>query len=179
MSRPFPSWLVVMCSLSCAGGGAAPAPADHVVVVDDQGAMRRISDETMTAHFPAQRERVWPALMAAYADLGIQPTEADETNGVFANKGFVFPPRLLDRPTTYYFDCGGGLSTFSSSGRLLVSVESHLTPARQGETIVVTQVVGHLRSNAGTSTNVLDCASRGRLEEYLRKSILLKLTQTR
>jgi hypothetical protein len=169
----------VIMAAACASsaGSPPPAPVDRVVIVGTDGnSIRQSANDNTQAVFAAKPDRVWAALIGAYSELGIVPSITDRPSGVYGNRGFVFPSRFHDRPVEEYFDCGSGLSANSaSSGRLVALVESQMSAASDSETTVATRVTGRLRSNAGTSTSAIDCASRGSVEHFLQTEVARRL----
>ncbi|MDB4906065.1 MAG: hypothetical protein JWO05_849 [Gemmatimonadetes bacterium] len=175
--------LLVVLAASCTGCAAATASPsttpDRVIVSDNGSPIRQAATEMARAQINAPLSRVWPALVASYAALGIDPTVSDAAAGTYGNQGFRMPSRLRDRPVQDYFDCGTSLGNLGSSGHVVARVESQLTAVSDSATTVVTVVRGRYRSDAGTSNSLVECASRGVLEEYLRVDITRRLAQAR
>jgi hypothetical protein len=161
--------------LACAPPSALPTPApDRVLAVDSDGNVIRRStgDEKARAEFKAPVDRVWPALVMSYAELGIEPTVADRGAGQYGNGGFLAPKRLAGRPLATYFDCGSGLTgPYIDAGRLIANVVTYMQPGAEGKTTAVTYATGTLRRNDGASADPIVCASTGMLEEEIRKGV--------
>jgi hypothetical protein len=157
---------------------STPAP-DRVLVIDSDGqAVRRsTAGEIARATFLASVDRVWPAMVLAYADLGIEPSVADRAAGKYGNGSFNPPRRIAGRPLSEFFDCGSGLTgPLIDSGRLTASVITTIQPGDAGQTTATTYATGTLRRNEGTSTGPAVCSSTGALEERLRRSIETRLS---
>ena len=161
--------------IACAPASAPPTPApDRVLAVDTDGSVIRRStgDEKARAEFKAPLDRVWPALVLAYADLGIEPAIADRGAGRYGNGGFVPPRRLGGRPLSAFFNCGSGLTgPYIDAGRLTANVLTYVTSGADGNTTAVTYASGTLRRHEGAATDPIVCASTGVLEEELRKGV--------
>jgi hypothetical protein len=167
--------LALLGVAACATAGPTPAPSpDRVLVVNADGSVVRQStaDENSSVTYQAPAARVWPALVAAYTTLGIQPTTSDRANGQYGNAGFIVPRRVAGRPIAEFFSCGMGITgPRIDNGRVIGNVMSVLTDDRAGGTVVVTHVSGSLRPNTGNASDPITCASTGALEALLRKNI--------
>lgn len=169
----------LLVALACAPA-STPAPApERVLIVDSNGQQirRSTADENARASFKAPMDKVWPALVLSYADLGIEPTIADRGAGRYGSAGFVAPRRLAGRPLAEFFSCGSGLTgPYIDSGRLTANVITTVQSAPDGTTSAMTFASGTLRRYEGTSTDPIVCASTGALEEQLRRGIEARLT---
>jgi hypothetical protein len=165
---------------ACATSAPSPAPSpDRILVVDRDGTVVRQStaDENARAVVAAPMAQVWPAVLLAYADLGIEPTVSDRATGRYGNAGFVAPRRIMGRPLAEFFHCGSGMTgPLIDMGRLTANVVSALGEDGAGGTVVVTHVSAMLRRNDGTSTDPINCSSTGALEEYIRQSTQKRVT---
>ncbi len=165
------AWLTACASASSVPSGT---PTDRILVVENGNVLRSSTDENDRAIIPAPVARVWPALVRAYADLGISPTVDDEADGRYGNAGFVLKT-LKGRPATDYFSCGSGLTgALTGSGRVIVNMVSQLGAAPANETAIVTHVSAKFRSNDGASSTPLDCGSTGMLEKLLLNAVTLR-----
>lgn len=169
---------VLLVALACAPT-ATPTPApERVLAVDSDGRVirRSTADENARTSFNASMDKVWPALILSYADLGIQPSVADRAAGRYGNGNFLAPRRIGGRPLSDFFSCGSGLTgPYIDSGRLMANLVTTLQPAPDGTTTAVTYASGTLRRNDGASSEPIVCASTGALEEQLRRGIEARL----
>jgi len=178
--RRRPSLAVIASALlvACAPT-ATPTPApDRVLAVDSDGRVirRSTADENARVSFAAPVDKVWPALVLAYADAGIEPSVADRAMGRYGNGNFTAPKRMGGRPLAEFFSCGSGLTgPYIDQGRLTANVVTTIQPAPDGTTSAVTYASGSLRRNEGTSTDPIVCASTGALEEFLRRRVEARL----
>jgi hypothetical protein len=163
---------------ACAPAGPpAPAP-DRVLAVDADGKVirRSTADENARTTFAAPIDKVWPALVLAYSDLGIQPSVADRANGRYGNASFQAPRRMGGRNLAEFFNCGSGMTgPYIDHGRLTANLMTTVQPGPDGTTLAVTYAGGSLQRNEGTSTEAMICASTGALEEQLRKNVEARL----
>jgi hypothetical protein len=157
-----------------------PAP-DRVLVVDTDGRVMRQStaDEHSRVKFSAPMDKVWRALVAGYADIGIDPTISDPATGRYGSAGFVVPRRVLGRPIGQFFDCGAGLTgPMVDAGRVTAVVITTLSRLSDGTTSASTHVTGTLRRNDGFSGDPIVCSSTGAIEEHLRTATEKRLAPT-
>jgi hypothetical protein len=168
-----------MLSVAGCAPPSTPTPApDRILVVDSDGRVLRRStgDEHARATFAAPVDKVWPALVMSYADLGIEPSVADRSTGRYGNGNFTAPRRLGGRPLGEFFGCGSGLTGSNiDSGRLTANVVTTVQAAPDGSTVATTYATGTLRRYDGTSADPIACSSTGALEEQLRKGIESRL----
>ena len=177
--RPLVALAVLAALLVAAGCApvatpATPAP-DRVLAVDANGTVirRSTADENARITIAAPIDKVWPALVLAYAEMGIDPSVADRGAGRYGNGNFIAPRRIKGRPLAEFYNCGSGLTgPYIDNGRLTANVVTTIQPGPEpGTTIASTYASGTLRRNDGTSTDPLICASTGALEEALRRAI--------
>ena len=156
---------------------STPSPV-RVLAVDSDGTVirRSASDENARLTFAAPMDKVWSALMLAYAELGIQPTVAARAEGRYGNTGFIMPKRIGTRPIGDFFQCGSGMAgPYVDAGRLTANVMTAIQSTSEGRTLGTTHVSGSLRRNEGASADPIICASTGAIEEQIRKSIERRL----
>jgi hypothetical protein len=174
-----PTLLLVLAG-ACAPPATPSTPApDRVLAVDSDGRVirRSTSDENARVTLKAPIDRVWPALVLAYADMGIDPSVADRGEGRYGNGSFLAPRRINGRPLGEFFNCGSGLTgPYIDNGRLTANVVTTIQPGTEpGTTAGSTYASGTLRRNDGTSTDPIVCSSTGALEEALRRGIERRL----
>jgi hypothetical protein len=174
--------VAVLLLAGCGSATHSPEPApERVLTVNADGRVVRQSTsyETEATAFAAPIDRVWTALQAGYATLGIPPTVADRGAGKYGNEGFIAPRRMLEHSLGEYFTCGTGLGgPLIDQGRLYVYMVTTLTPAPGGGTTGATHLTARLQRNEGTSAEPIRCGSTGQLEEALRKQVEKQLATT-
>ena len=155
---------------------STPAPVRVLAVDSDGTVIRRSSDDNARLTFAAPVDKVWAALVLAYAELGIAPTVSARAEGRFGNAGFIMPKRVGKRPIGDFFQCGSGMAgPYVDAGRLTANVMTAVQSTPDGSTIGTTHVSGSLRRNEGASADPIICASTGAIEEQIRKSIERRL----
>ena len=177
--RVAPALLLV---IACAPTGTPTPAPERVLAVDSDGRVirRSTADENARVTFAAPVDKVWPAMVLAYADLGIDPSVADRAIGRYGNGNFVAPRKIGGHSLGDFFSCGSGLTgPYIDGGRLTANVVTTIQPAADGTTTAITYASGTLRRNDGTSTEPIVCASTGALEEQLRRGIQLRLNGLR
>jgi hypothetical protein len=167
-----PILLATLFTVACATSNPAPQTApDRILVVGSDGnaVHQTATDETSHADLKAPIAQVWPAIALAYTELGIAPSVSDRATWSYGNAGFVAPKRMQNRPLVDFFNCGSGMTgPLVNSGRVFATVITTLTANATGGTSAATHVTATVRSNDGTSTSAVTCASTGAIEEYIR-----------
>jgi hypothetical protein len=170
--------ILLLAACAPPGTPATPAP-DRVLAIDSDGRVirRSTADDNARATIAAPVDKVWPALVLAYADLGIDPSVADRAAGRYGNGNFVAPRRMGGHQLSEFFSCGSGLTgPYIENGRLTANVVTTVQPGPDGTTtLAATYASGTLRRNDGTSTDPIICASTGALEEAMRRAIERRL----
>ncbi|HEY5441739.1 MAG TPA: hypothetical protein VIJ90_10705 [Gemmatimonadaceae bacterium] len=154
-----------------------PTP-QRVLVVDSDGKVihQSTGDDQSRVTFPAQMDRVWRALVASYADAGIDPTISDRATGRYGNAAFAVPRRMIGRPIGQVFDCGSNLTgALVDAGHVTAVVITTLSSLPDSTTSASTRVTGSLRRSDGSSSAPILCTSTGAIEEYLRIATLKRL----
>ncbi|MEP6733834.1 MAG: hypothetical protein ABJE10_24520 [bacterium] len=168
-------------------GGCAPTNTpstdvspDRVLVVDADGkVLRTAADDRTRVIFPGPKDKVWRALIGSYADAGIEPTLSDAAAGRYGNTAFAVPRRIAGRPIGQFFDCGSSLTgALVDAGRVTALVITTLSSLPDSTTAGSTRVTASLRRNDGSSSDGINCASTGALEELLRASTMKRLSIT-
>jgi hypothetical protein len=169
----------VLLVSGCGANTPNPNPTpDRVLAVDETGKIMRqtTADEHSTVVFPASKAKVWKALVASYAELGVDPTIADPATGTYGNTAFLVPKRVMGRAIGQFFDCGSGMTgALVDAGRVTATVVTTLTALSDSTTSASTHVTGSLRRNDGVASNALVCSSTGSIEEHIRTATLKRL----
>jgi hypothetical protein len=181
MRRPSFAVITSVLLAACASSGTSTPAPERVLAVDSDGKVirRSTADENARVSFSAPVERVWPALVLAYADAGIEPSVADRAEGRYGNPNFPAKKRMAGRQLSEFFNCGSGLTgPYIDQGRMTATVVTTIQATPEGTTSAVTYASGSLRRNEGTSSDPMVCASTGALEEFLRQRIEARLKGT-
>ena len=92
------------CASSQAGSGA---PDSETMRVSGAGNLRMAAiDQTTDAKVSFPVGKVWHALPAAFEQLGIPITQADDATHTIANGGLKLRRQLGSTPLSRYIDCG-------------------------------------------------------------------------
>jgi hypothetical protein len=119
-----------------------------------------------TQEYPATRDQVWGALLAAEEDLAMQLQSADPHAGVVVYRVQATTPRIAGRHASTWLDCGKGpgggprVNTYQLTLRMTALVES----VAERHTRVQTTLVGYARDR-GVIGDGLPCTSTGALEK--------------
>jgi hypothetical protein len=170
----------LLLAAGCASSGTSshdPAP-DRIVAVDDRGVVIRQStdDQFTNATYAAPRDKVWHALLAAYAEAGIEPSLSDQAAGRYGNTAFAVPRRVMNRPISQFFNCGdGSTGRLVDNGQVTALIVTTLKSLPDGTTSALTQVKASLRRTDSAMGKLLNCSSSGALEEFVGTSIRKQL----
>jgi hypothetical protein len=170
--------LVASGACSTATSAGATLPSDRVLTTDMQGQVIRQSalNDRATLQIAAPLDKVWPALLTTYADLGIEANFADRPRGQYGARNYLFPRDLKGTRISSYFSCGASLTgELATSGTVTTDVLTTLTPTADGHTTAVVYVSGWARRNEGSSSGPVACSSTGKLEELIRTSLEKKV----
>lgn len=161
-------------------GSATSAPADRVIQTDIRGDVIRqngLNDRT-SASFTAPPERVWPAVIAAYADLGLEGNYADQSNGRYGLRNFTLPRNLRGQRPGALFSCGASLTgDLADAGTINAEIITTIAATPEGTTNATFYVTGWVRRNDGNASGPVACSSTGKLEEMLRIGTERKLAE--
>jgi len=172
-----PALLLAGWCASSGTPGQNPAP-DRLIAVDESGGVIRQSTDDQFTHatFAAPRDKVWHALLAAYAEAGIEPSLSDPATGKYGNTAFAVPRRVMNRPISQFFNCGeGSTGRLVDNGQVTALIVTTLTSLPDGTTSASTQVKAALRRTDSSMGRLLNCSSSGALEEFLSTSIRKQL----
>jgi len=151
-------------------------PTDRTVAVDDQNVYRTTVLPNAKSPIPGPPGRVFEALKTVYAGLGIPPGVSDAATGRVGNTDFWKSRRLGDQAMSDYLNCGESFTgPAANSYRIYISLLSVVRPDGKGASELETAFHAQAQNMEGTSADKIPCGSTGRLEERIRKSVLLKL----
>jgi hypothetical protein len=165
---------------ACASTQSSPAgaPTDRVLTTDMQGQVIRQSalNDRATVTIAAPVDKVWPAVVATYAEIGIEANYADQANGHYGVRNYNFPRTLNGTRVGSFFSCGSSLTgAVVDAGTVNSEIVTTVTATPDGKTHAVIFVSGWVRRNEGNASNPIACASTGRLEEMIRTSVERKV----
>jgi hypothetical protein len=150
------------------------SPLDRQVGVSSNGVAIRneAADGTHAAVVRAPIERVWAAVNAVYAEIGVPTTAVDSAGYQLGNGQFQFRRQLGGQPASRYFDCGLSITgPRADEGQIRAVIATRLTAAPDGTTLMSTTVHGAVQSSSGTTSSRMDCSSTGRLESRMESAV--------
>lgn len=176
------------CLVMLIGGAAACAsssshmpdvapPSQRTVAVDDQQVYRTSVMANPKATIPAAPSRVFDALKAVYEELGVPPGTHDPSTGRIGNTDFWKTRKFAGASMSEFLNCGESLTgTVANNYRIYISLLSVVRPDGKGASEVETAFRAQAQNMEGTSSDRIACGSTGKLEERIRKSVLLKIS---
>jgi hypothetical protein len=169
-------------SMACASSSQGPdvsPPSQRTVAVDDRQVYRTSVSANPKVPVPAAPSRVFEALKSVYEELGVPPGTHDPTTGRIGNTDFWKQRRFAGEPISAFLSCG---ETFTGAAantyRIYMSLLSVVRPDGKGASEVETAFSAQAQNMEGTSSDRIACGSTGKLEERIRKALLLKLNPT-
>lgn len=172
--------ILVAGATACASSSHVPdvsPPSQRTVAVDDQQVYRTSVMANPKVNVPAAPSRVFDALKAVYEELGVPPGTHDPSTGRIGNTDFWKSRRFAGEPISAFLNCGESLTgTVANNYRIYMSVLSVVRPDGKGASEVETAFRAQAQNMEGTSSDRIACGSTGKLEERIRKALLLKLS---
>jgi hypothetical protein len=146
------------------------------VAVDDQNVYRTTVLPNAKSPIPAPPARAFEALKQVYTELEIPPGTNDPATGRFGNTDFWKSRRLGGEAMSTYLNCGESFTGPAANNyRIYISLLSMVRPDGKGASELETAFAAQAQNMEGTSGDRIPCGSTGRLEERIRKTLLLKL----
>jgi hypothetical protein len=171
--------LLVAATAACASSGGAPSvavPTERTVAVDDNNVYRTTVLPNAKVPVPAAPNRVFEAVKAVYEELGVPPGTNDPATGRFGNVDFWKQRRFGNDALSTYLNCGDSFTgPVANSYRIYLSLISIVRPDGKGGSEVETAFTAQAQNMEGSAGDRIACGTSGRLEERIRKSILLKI----
>jgi len=171
--------LLVAATAACASSGGAPSvalPTERTVAVDDNNVYRTTVLPNAKVPVPAAPNRVFEAVKAVYEELGVPPGTNDPATGRFGNIDFWKQRRFANEALSMYLNCGDSFTgPVANNYRIYMSLISIVRPDGKGGSEVETAFTAQAQNMEGTAGDRIACGTSGRLEERIRRSILLKI----
>jgi hypothetical protein len=166
------------CASSSSRGPDVALPSDRMVAVDDQQVYRTTVLANAKAPVAAPPGRAFAALKAVYDELGVPPGTHDPATGRYGNTDFYKTRRLGNEAMASYLNCGESFSgPVANNYRIYISLLSVIRPDGKGASELETAFSAAAQNMEGSSADRIACGSTGKLEERIRKGVLLKLGQ--
>jgi hypothetical protein len=173
--------LLIASATACASSHMpdVSAPSQRTVAVDDQHVYRTSVMANPKVNIPAAPSRVFDALKSVYEELGVPPGTHDPSTGRIGNTDFWKTRRFAGQPISEFLNCGESLTgTVANNYRIYISLLSVVRPDGKGASEVETAFRAQAQNMEGTSSDRVACGSTGKLEERIRKGVLLKVSPT-
>jgi hypothetical protein len=171
--------LFVAATAACASSGGAPSvalPTERTVAVDDHNVYRTTVLPNSKFAVPASPNRAFEAVKAVYEELGVPPGTNDPATGRFGNIDFWKQRRFGNEALSMYLNCGDSFTgPVANNYRIYMSLMSIVRPDGKGGSELETAFTAQAQNMEGTAGDRIACGTSGRLEERIRKSILLKI----
>jgi hypothetical protein len=175
------SYLMAMLATT-AGCASSPGradvsfPTERTVAVDDQNVYRTTVVPNAKAPIAAPPGRAFEALKATYEEIGIPPGTHDPATGRIGNTDFWKQRKLGSEPISTYLNCGESFTgPVANNYRIYFSVMSVVRPDGKGASELETAFSALAQNMEGSSGDRIACGSTGRLEERIRRGVLLKV----
>ena len=177
--RRFMFLLMFAGTTSCASSGSSKpgiaTPTERIVAVDNHGVYRTNVAPNAKAPIPVAPGRAFDALKAVYAELGVPPATSDPATGQVGNPNFWKTRRLGKEAISTYLNCGDTFNGAAADNyRVYISLISMVRPDGRGGSELETAFSALAQNMEGTAGDRVACGTTGRLEEQIRRSLLLK-----
>ena len=167
--------LCAACASTPASAGSVATAAAPEVLVDPYGNVERTVDLAATTTIAASPADVVRALAAAYESIGIPADLVDPAQQLVARSKATVSRNVRGERLSVLFDCGQGqFGPRADDGRVTFSVASRVA-GTAAPVNVTTRVEASLQANDGAASGRVRCASRGVLEERIRRQVLAQL----
>jgi hypothetical protein len=165
--------LLVLALVGCASAGTrapdpSPPPMQKVLIADQRLVTTSLPGNARVV-VKATPDKVWPALLKAYAALGVTIEILDRPTGRVGNARFQKMHRFAGQPLSKFLNCGNTFSgPAADSYRMTLGVLSTMRTVSDG-TEIETQFSAEGQNIEGASHDPVSCASTGALEERLKE----------
>jgi len=173
--------LALASTASCASSGSKPEseiamPSERIVAVDNQGVLRTTVAPNAKVPIPGDPARAFEALRAVYEEIGIPISTMDAAAGRIGNADFWKTRTLGNEAMSTYLHCGESfMGPAADNYRIYISLVSVVRSDGKGASELETAFAATARNMEGTAGTRVACGTTGRLEDRIRKSVLLKL----
>ena len=171
--------LLIAGTAACASSPGSPnlgMPTERTVAVDDNAVYRTTVLPNSKVAMPAAPGRVFEAVKAVLEEIGVPPGTHDPSTGRIGNTDFWKQRRLGSEALSTYLSCGDSFTgPVANNYRVYLSVLAVVRPDGKGASELETAFSAQAQNMEGSSGDRIACGSTGRLEERIRKGVLLKL----
>jgi hypothetical protein len=179
--RRFIPLLVLASTASCASSGSSAGsgiatPSERIVAMDNQSVYRTTVQPNAKVPIPVAPGRAFEALKTVYEELGVPTGTYDPATGRVGNTNFWKLRKLGTEPLSTYLNCGESFSgTIADNYRVYISLMSAVRSDGAGASELETAFTAQAQNNDGAASDKVACGTTGRLEERIRKAVLLKV----
>jgi len=160
--------LATTLGVTACASSSTPEPVFKTVLVDDGGTVRTTTTPASDRAFDAPLSKVWEAMAAAYADIGIPVDLSDPAGHRIGASSFYRSRQMNGQPVSYFANCGSGMTgLLANTRRVYFSAIATLTGVDATHTRVVIEVKPSAVDVSGNSTDRVTCGSTGALESLL------------
>ncbi len=170
------------CISSGAPSSTSPTPSQRTLVVTADGTQLKNDVPTDDhARFDATPNRVYIALIAAFTQVGMEPTLLDPQARRVSTFDLKRTRRLGASALSLYFVCGTSMTgAKADNDRLTIRSTATATGANAtggdaGKTDVTLRISAIAQSLIGTDTAPVECGSTGRLERAIFSAVTARL----
>jgi hypothetical protein len=163
---------------ACASsGGSTPAPDRETMRVSGAGNLRMAAlEQTSDAKISFPIGKVWHALPAAYEQLGIPITQADEATHTIANDGLKVRRVLGTTSLSKYIDCGTTqIGENADSYEVYLTITNHIDEETTAGFSVLRTTLEAMARPIAFSRDYARCSSKGELEKRLVEAVKAQL----
>ena len=173
--------VLVVSAVGCAstpGSTNVATPTERTLAVDDAAVYRTTVLPNVKFPVPAAPNRVFDAVKAVYDEIGVPVGTHDPTTGRIGNLDFWKLRRFANEPMSTFIHCGESFTgPVANNYRIYMSLMSIVRPDGKGAAELETAFTAQAQNMEGSSSDRIACGTTGRLEERIKKAVLLKIGQ--
>ena len=168
--------LAFLAGCASSQGGSA-APDTETMRVSGAGNLRMAAiDQTTDVKISFPVGKVWHALPAAFEQLGIPITQADDATHTIANGGLKLRRQLGSTSLSRYIDCGSTqIGENADSYDVYLTITSRVDEEPTSGTSILRTTFEAMARPIAFSRDYARCSSKGELEKRLVESVKSQL----
>jgi hypothetical protein len=128
----------------------------------------------VSTELPAAPGAAWPAVAAAFTDIGIPVDQVDEGARVAAATNQRVR-RLAGKGLATYFNCAGPFGNAANRDDVFLTIRTQVVPGQGSGSVLRISATAVARSSTAANT-VTDCASNGELEKLISQKVNERLS---
>ena len=168
---------IAMLGGCASGNGGTATPDRETLRVTGAGNLRMTAmEQTTDAKISFPIGKVWHALPAAYEQLGIPITQADEAMHTLANGGLKIRRELGKTSLSRYIDCGTTqIGENADSYDVYLTITSHVDEEPASGLSILRTTVEAMARPIAFSRDYSRCSSKGELEKRIGEAVKAQL----